>query len=291
MPVPGVVIDILKRIEPGADFDGSLPKVRSSTGSIYFAKVGSTEEREQYTGETRSLQEIEIASPGLAPRVVLGGSLDDGRPYMITEYREIGYLTDKAAAVLGRRLATELHAYKSTNGYGFDIPTFCGATRQPGGWYRSWEDCFNALLGNLLDQLKGRASYDELCRKGGEVRTKIIPKLLGPLQIQPVLLHGDLWRGNIGQDQRTEDPFIFDPSSYFGHNEADLAIGRIFGGIPQSFLDTYHKYFPKTEPVGEYRLRGDLYELYHYLNHTVLFGGGYAGSALKKMNRLLSDGV
>lgn len=46
----------------------------------------------------------------------------------------------------------------------------------------------------------------------------------------------------------------------------------MFGGIPQSFVDTYHKHFPKTDPVDEYDMRIDLYELYHHLNHTVLFG-------------------
>lgn len=51
-----------------------------------------------------------------------------------------------------------------------------------------------------------------------------------------------------------------------------LAIGRMFGGIPQSFFDTYHQYFPKAKPVDQYTSRCDLYELYHYLNHTVLFG-------------------
>ena len=51
-----------------------------------------------------------------------------------------------------------------------------------------------------------------------------------------------------------------------------LAIGRMFGGIPSSFLITYHQYLPKSEPEDQYDLRGDLYELYHYLNHTVLFG-------------------
>jgi len=50
-----------------------------------------------------------------------------------------------------------------------------------------------------------------------------------------------------------------------------LAIGRMFGGIPTSFLETYHKHMPKTEPIEQYDLRGDLYELFHYLNHTVLF--------------------
>ncbi len=53
---------------------------------------------------------------------------------------------------------------------------------------------------------------------------------------------------------------------------SNLAIGRIFGGIPHSFFKTYHEYLPKSEPQDQYGLRGDLYELYPYLNHTVLFG-------------------
>ena len=56
------------------------------------------------------------------------------------------------------------------------------------------------------------------------------------------------------------------------HCDYSLAIARIFGGIPKSFFMTYHEYLPKTEPTDQYELRGDLYELYHYLNHTVLFG-------------------
>ena len=46
----------------------------------------------------------------------------------------------------------------------------------------------------------------------------------------------------------------------------------MFGGIPESFFEEYYKHMPKTEPVDQYELRGDLYELFHYLNHTVLFG-------------------
>ncbi|KIL71696.1 hypothetical protein M378DRAFT_65094 [Amanita muscaria Koide BX008] len=288
--VPIELVDILRRLEPDFDFEGPLPKVRSSSGKSYFAKIGSTSEEEQYVGETRSLQEIDKAAPGLAPKVVSAGNLENGKPYMITEYKEIGHLTDKGAAMLGKRLATELHAYKSPDGkFGFDVPTFCGATKQPNGWYESWDQCFSVLLGNLLKRLEGKSQYRDLCRKGEEIRSRIIPKLLGELEVQPVLLHGDLWSGNIGLDHDTKEPFIFDPSSYFGHNEADLAIGRMFGGIPQSFFDTYHQHFPKANPVEQYASRCDLYELYHYLNHTVLFGGGYAGSALRKMDKLLAS--
>lgn len=56
------------------------------------------------------------------------------------------------------------------------------------------------------------------------------------------------------------------------HSATSLAIARIFGGIPKSFFRAYHEHLPKTEPEDQYEIRGDLYELYHYLNHTVLFG-------------------
>jgi hypothetical protein len=51
-----------------------------------------------------------------------------------------------------------------------------------------------------------------------------------------------------------------------------LATPRLFEGMPDSFFEAYHDHMPKTEPVEQYELRRDLYELFHYLNHTVLFG-------------------
>lgn len=51
-----------------------------------------------------------------------------------------------------------------------------------------------------------------------------------------------------------------------------LAIARIFGGFPSSFYFTYHEYQPKSKPVEEYEQRMHLYELIHYLNHTLIFG-------------------
>ncbi|KAH9044524.1 fructosamine kinase PKL/CAK/FruK [Lactarius pseudohatsudake] len=311
--IPPHLLKQLERIEPGAHFSGKLPQVFSSSGKTYYAKCGSPREIEQYVGEAESLKAMGSAAPGLVPSLLALGFLDEngeetesgeGSPFFVSEYKEIAPLTGRTGAILGRRLATEMHRYTSSKGYGFDVPTFCGATRLRNGWYESWEQCFDTLIRDLLSTLAERGKYSELCRKGQDVRTRrvsplalfvgaqayycrVIPALLGPLQIKPVLLHGDLWSGNTGTDATTGEPVIFDPSSLYGHNEADLAIGRMFGGIPSSFFETYHQHMPKTEPAEQYDLRGDLYELFHYLNHTVLFGGGYADSALRKMEKLL----
>ncbi|KAH9049368.1 fructosamine kinase PKL/CAK/FruK [Lactarius hengduanensis] len=289
--IPPHLLKQLERIEPGVHFSGKLPQVFSSSGKSYYAKCGSPREIEQYVGEAESLKAMGSAAPGLVPSLLALGFLDEngeetesgeGSPFFVSEYKEIAPLTERTGAILGRRLATEMHRYTSSKGYGFDVPTFCGATRLRNGLYESWEQCFDTLIRDLLSTLAERGKYSELCRKGQDVRTRRVSPLTLFVGAQALLL-----AGNTGTDATTGEPVIFDPSSLYGHNEADLAIGRMFGGIPSSFFETYHQHMPKTEPAEQYDLRGDLYELFHYLNHTVLFGGGYAESALRKMEKLL----
>ena len=88
---------------------------------------------------------------------------------------------------------------------------------------------------------------------------------------QPSLLHGDLWGGNFmtGPDGLA---WLIDPAVYVGHQEADLAMTELFGGFAPAFYDSY-KSAAGLEPG--YRDRRDLYNLYHLLNHLVLFGEGY----------------
>ncbi|KAJ7631122.1 fructosamine kinase PKL/CAK/FruK [Roridomyces roridus] len=285
-----ILLDQLHKLDDGADFKGSPPRITSSSGAQYFAKIGEESEAEQYAGEAESLKQIALAAPGLAPHVLATGT-HERRPYMISEYKDLTSLSDTAARRLGKRLATELHQYKGPNGFGFEVPTYCGATRLENGLFDTWEACYSAMIGDLLSQLEKEGSFPSLCARGQMVRKEVIPKLLGPLVIQPVLLHGDLWSGNMGCEVGSGEPVIFDPASYFGHNEADLAIARIFGGVPKGFFETYHEHLPKTEPVDQYHLRGELYQLFHYLNHTLLFGGHYASSAQRKMDTLLSAGL
>ncbi|TRM65877.1 Fructosamine/Ketosamine-3-kinase [Schizophyllum amplum] len=280
--IPQVLLDNLSRIEPGADFSGSLPRISSSNGKHYFAKVGSSSEAEQFEGEAQSLVALGDGCPELVPKVFAHGAAD-GRPYFVSEYKNMGSLTEVAGIRLGELMGMKLHRHTSPNGqFGFDVPTHCGATRMENGWYPTWEELYSAKIGELLTALKG-SRFSELCSKGEQVRKRECP-----LSIEPVILHGDLWSGNAGTDKATGEPAIFDPSSFYGHNEFDLAIARVFGGFRPSFYNAYHKHFPKAEPADQYELRMALYEMFHYLNHTVIFGGGYASSALSKMNTLLS---
>jgi fructosamine-3-kinase len=92
-----------------------------------------------------------------------------------------------------------------------------------------------------------------------------------------------LWSGNAAVTQ-TGEPVIFDPATYVGDREVDLAMTELFGGFPAAFYQGYNQVFPLDEG---YQQRKPLYNLYHVLNHFNLFGGSYESQANRMIMQLL----
>ncbi|CAI0425231.1 unnamed protein product [Linum tenue] len=109
----------------------------------------------------------------------------------------------------------------------------------------------------------------------GQRLVKNMAALFENIVIEPCLLHGDLWSGNISSDKSGE-PVILDPACYYGHSEAEFGMSWCagFGGA------FYNAYFEVTPKQAGFEKRRDLYMLYHYLNHYNLFGSGYRSSAM-----------
>ena len=68
--------------------------------------------------------------------------------------------------------------------------------------------------------------------------------------------------------------YLFDPAPYFGDRETDIAMTELFGKQPMEFYQAYQEVLP-TE--AGYEQRKHVYNLYHALNHVVLFGSSYQG--------------
>ena len=96
-----------------------------------------------------------------------------------------------------------------------------------------------------------------------------------------MLLHGDLWGGNAMADSRGR-PVIFDPAAYFGCREVDLAMTSLFGGFSPAFYGAYREVLPLAAGFEE---RVELYNLYHLLNHALMFGGGYMSQSMAVVQR------
>ncbi|TXT06142.1 hypothetical protein VHUM_03615 [Vanrija humicola] len=176
----------------------------------------------------------------------------------------------------------------SGTAYGFECITHCGATAQNNAWNESWEAFFrDQRLGDLVARIgepRITALWEDMCAGA-------VPLLLRDFSPppRPAILHGDLWSGNVAASGA--QPVVYDPASYYGHGEADLGITHMFGGFTPAFYDAYHAKHPRSAPHYDQRMQ--LYELYHHLNHALMFGGGYVGGAVRIMRGLVewAEGV
>jgi len=99
------------------------------------------------------------------------------------------------------------------------------------------------------------------------------------------LIHGDLWSGNWGM-LADGTPVIYDPAVSCADAEAELAMMELFGEAPARFLEAYRH---GAGLHGGYAQRRSLYQLYHLLNHALLFGSGYVAQSLVVAKRLAQE--
>ena len=115
----------------------------------------------------------------------------------------------------------------SPNGkYGFSVPTLQGTIPQYTTWTDNWEEFFtNSIKLVMENEEKSQGPDPELQQLCEATLTKVVPRLLRPLEtggrrIQPRLVHGDIWDGNVSTDAATNTPVIFDATCIYAHNES-----------------------------------------------------------------------
>jgi len=127
-----------------------------------------------------------------------------------------------------------------------------------------------------------RLTNDKHLQQLGERLCSNLHVFFDGIEIRPSTLHGDLWSGNIASVDGSFS--LFDPATYYGHAEADFGMSWC-AGFDKGFWDAYNAIIPK-EPGWDNR--HDIYQLYHYLNHFNLFGGGYYRQCDSILQRLIS---
>jgi fructosamine-3-kinase len=251
-----------------------------SGSTKWFVKYHTNAPPAMFETEAQAL--TEISSPGCI-RVPLPAAL--GRTgktsWLVLEYLDL--TSQGPAAQLGEQLAA-LHSIDHDR-YGWTRNNYIGRNPQyndPGdNWAGFWRD----------QRLQPQFTMAEAAGFGGRLLDRG-ERLLANLDLlmdghQPAasLLHGDLWAGNKAFT-RDGQAVIFDPASYHGDRETDMAMTELFGGFEPDFYAAYQAHSPL--PDG-YRLRRDLYNLYHVLNHLNLFGAAYLSRCEHMIGGLLSE--
>jgi len=200
----------------------------------------------------------------------------------ITAIRSSG-ASDRARTVLGEGLA-RMHGLRQ-NAYGWGRGNYIGLSPQPNRWCDNWGEFFvQDRLGYQVSRIRDAGQRNRFQRVLDAHGGTLIDWLNAHCE-HPSLLHGDLWNGNVLYG--IDGPWLIDPAVYCGDREADIAMTQMFGGFGEAFYRAYDEQYPRT-PV--YCVKREVYNLYHYLNHYNLFGGGYLGGCQAGIDTVESIG-
>jgi len=241
-------------------------RLGSRAGAL-FLKTGTA--AHPFDAEAQALAEIAATHTVRVPRPIVHG-VAGASGFLVLEWIDLRDEGDWAAA--GAALAALHGATRAT--YGWQRDNAIGATPQfntpAASWATFWRE---RRLRPQFRFARERGLHALAALEAAACRAS--DALLAAETPPASLLHGDLWRGNAAFDD-AGCLVLFDPSTYYGDAETDLAMARLFGGFPASFFAAYDA--ARAPRPGRGR-RLALYQLYHVLNHANLFGGGYVAQA------------
>ena len=256
-------------------------KVRGADGH-YFIKIGSLNDLTLLMSEKIGLEALAVTRAIKVPKVIFVGETSTCS-FLICEYLDLKKDNLFSGKILGKQLAL-LHQ-NSNEFFGLSEDNWIGLNPQKNHWQENWISFFKKY--RLQPQLiwAFERGYRSSLEEKSERLMEALPLFFDQYKPKPSLLHGDLWSGNWGTINNTT-PVIFDPAIYYGDREADMAMTKLFGGFPQVFYDAYN--YQWGLDYG-FKVRQNLYNLYHLLNHLTLFGEVYLRQTIDVFEQLLSE--
>lgn len=246
----------------------------------YFVKINPLSNGHRLRFEIDGLQALSAAGTVHVPQLICYGLADEGDKhfeYMVLEHLRFHTPEAESWYTFGTQLAT-LHHTTSAKQCGWREDNFIGHTRQRNTLTSDWASFFaEHRIGNMLEH----CARQELRFASIDVLVTQVHRLLQSHQPQISLVHGDLWRGNVGFCRF--GPTMFDPAIYYGDRETDIAMSELFGAFPTAFYEGYNDVWPLS---AEYELRKNIYNLYHLMNHALMFGGHYIDSCKSQIAQI-----
>lgn len=273
----GIYGSAVQLTNPGAVGGGCINNALQLNTSVgtFFLKCNASAPRDMFAKEAAGLIEMGSANSLLViPKVIYFNEQNDFPGLLLLEFLLPTTNTAGFDELLGRGLA-QLHR-KSASAFGFQHSNYCGTTVQENTWTETWPEFFachriEALVKQIRNS-RGISSDDS------NVYDKLVVRIPGLLSQQtiPSLIHGDLWSGNYLYT--ANGPALIDPACYYADREMELGMMKLFGGFSPKVWHSYQDDWPLPEGWKE---RIALYQLYHVLNHYLLFGGSYGRQAIE----------
>lgn len=275
------------RVQPlGASGFGATYRVEAAE-ACYFVKFQPEARAWMLEAEADGLRALAATGAVRVPQVVDGRALAGGG-LLALEWLDFAAPDGGFGRRLGERLAALHAAPPGFSSWGWRIDNALGATRQenapvdqPGraGWVAFFRERRLGALARRLDPVRDRPLRDTIAA----LLERLDRFFDDGCEPCPSLIHGDLWSGNWAM-LRDGTPVLYDPAVSVSDAEAELAMMELFGAPPAGFWEAYRAHRPLAPG---YALRRPLYQLYHLVNHVLLFGDAYRAQAFSLAERCL----
>jgi len=268
----------ITNIFPVSGGDISLAYHVKTEANAYFLKVNKGKEAFKMFQTEKAGLEIIARTQTISVPKVYGCDAFENETFLLMEFIECKSPSSLDFQNLGLKLA-ELHRQTNDN-FGLDFNNYIGSLHQSNSFNSSWVDFYTSE--RLLPQIKIAKEHGLLAKNECPSESILFENLDNLFSnIYPSLLHGDLWSGNylISTDGV---PYLIDPAIYYGHNEVDIAMSKLFDGFGDDFYEAYYSLLPNDSKTES---RIEIYQLYYLLVHLNLFGRSYYSSVIQILNK------
>ncbi|WP_297795314.1 fructosamine kinase family protein [uncultured Eudoraea sp.] len=267
----------INKCVPVSGGDISRAFVLYTTADRVFCKINSSAAaRSMFEAEADGLDAISKTKTLKTPNVYAVGELEEGA-CLLMEYVPSKSPDPEDLEVFGAQLAA-MHQTASPY-FGWENSNFIGSLPQSNQKHDNWVSFY--INERLIPQFQ-LAIHQKLLAKNeipGSIKLQTVISSYCS-DVNPSLLHGDLWGGNYLIAENGA-PYLIDPAIYFGHSEIDLSMSRLFGGFGSAFYKAYYEINP-CQPGESNRMA--VYQLYYLLVHLNLFGRSYYQSVKNIVN-------
>lgn len=246
---------------------------------LVFVKCNRREHLPLFASEAEQLQRLQRTGTVRVPDVY-GVGQHRSHSFLLLEYIAELPFTAADAFQLGQQLA-QLHQWSEQARFGLDVDNSLITTPQPNSWLRRWSNFFAEQRIGWQLQL---AAEKQIAYGNAEQIVHCVQRALAHHHPQPSLLHGDPWPANCANS--ASGPWLFDPASYWGDRECDLAMLDTMPGMAQSVYAGYQSVWPLDAGFSQ---RQPVYQLYYLLNRANVFGGSWRQLASCAIQRLLDE--